>query len=241
MTMDKFLKQECQKDESEQQSTSVKSTISPMARIGILGGTFDPIHQGHITLALENAKWLSLNSIYLLPAHIPPHKTQTTASAIHRKAMVELVCQQYPILQLDERELTKNTPSYTVESLIEIKEQNPNSQVFFIIGMDSLLTFTQWHRWSEILQYCHLVVNTRPDYDLKKLKQACHQSLSPYFTDDLKILDCVKSGKIIFYQNTNIDISSTDIRRELSQGIFAQNKLSTKVIDYIKQHQLYSQ
>mgnify|MGYP000091352832 FL=1 len=216
----------------------INQTIS---RIGILGGTFDPIHIGHINPALENAKWLSLDKLYLLPAHIPPHKNHTTANASHRKAMVELVCQQYPNLQLDDRELNKNTPSYTVESLQDINKQYPNSQVFFIIGMDSLLTFTRWYRWSDILKLCHLVVNTRPDYDLEKLKKACHQSLSPYFTDDLKALESIKSGKIVFHQNTNIDISSTQIRHELSQGKFDKNKLLVKVIDYIKQHRLYSE
>lgn len=208
-------------------------------RIGILGGTFDPIHYGHITPAIENANWLSLDHFYLLPAHIPPHKAQTTVNAEHRKSMVELVCQKYPILQLDTRELLKHSPSYTVESIKDISEQYKGAQVFFIIGMDSLLTFTSWYQWQEILKYCHLVVNTRPEYDIKKLPQACHQSLSQYFINDLTELNTIKSGKIIFHQHANINISSTLIREELKANIFDEKKLLHNVINYIQKHQLY--
>ncbi|GAA6203278.1 nicotinate-nucleotide adenylyltransferase [Thalassotalea sp. SU-HH00458] len=225
--------------ESQSKLTPVKASQQSFSRIGILGGTFDPIHLGHIIPAIENANWLSLDKLYLLPAHIPPHKTQTSANATHRKAMVELVCQQYPIFQLDDRELYKDTPSYTLESLKDIHQQYPNSQVFFIIGMDSLLTFTHWHRWSEILQYCHLLVNTRPDYDVNALKQACHQSLSPYFTDDLTLLSNTQSGKILFHQNTNIDISSTQVRQAIKANNLDENTLCPSVLNYIKQHQLY--
>ena len=208
-------------------------------RIGVLGGTFDPIHFGHITPALDNAKWLSLDQLYLLPTHIPPHKEQTAASATHRHAMVELVCQQFPIFQVDTRELLKNSPSYTVESVKDISEQYQNSQIFFIIGMDSLLTLTSWFRWEEILKYCHLVVNTRPEYNLKKLPQTCHESLSQYFIDDINALNNIKSGNIIFHQRAHLDISSTNIRQELKANIYDENKLTPEVIKYIKQHQLY--
>jgi nicotinate-nucleotide adenylyltransferase len=215
---------------------SIKKTFQ---RIGILGGTFDPIHLGHISPALENARWLSLDQLFLLPAHIPPHKKQTVADAKHRQSMVELVCQEFPIFQLDTRELLKNSPSYTVESIEDISEQYKNSQLFFIIGMDSLLTFTSWHRWENILKYCHIVVNTRPEYDLKKLSRICHHSLSQYFIDNMSELNSTQSGKIIFHQHANIDISSTDIRQQLNAKIFDENKLSSGVIKYIKQHQLY--
>jgi nicotinate-nucleotide adenylyltransferase len=208
-------------------------------RIGVLGGTFDPIHFGHITPALENTKWLSLDHFYFLPAHIPPHKEQTSANAEHRLSMVKLVCQQYPALQLDGRELLKDSPSYTVESVKDISEQYESAQIFFIIGMDSFLTLTSWHQWENILKHCHLVVNTRPEYDFSKLPKACHQLLSKYFIDDINVLNSIKSGNIIFHQHANINISSTDIRHELEANTYDENKLLPDVIKYIKQHQLY--
>lgn len=225
---------------NEQRSTSLKKPVNKtMQRVGILGGTFDPIHYGHITPAIENANWLSLDQLHLLPAHIPPHKEQTTVNAEHRKAMVELACQQFKILQLDSRELLKNSPSYTVESIKDISEQYQDAQVFFIIGMDSLLTFTSWYQWQNILKHCHLVVNTRPEYDVNKLSETCHQSLSPYFINELNELGSTKSGKIVFHQHTNIDTSSTAIRRELKANIFDEKKLLPNVINYIQHHQLY--
>ena len=220
--------------------TSLQKTVNKTwQRIGVLGGTFDPIHYGHITPAIENAKWLSLDQLHLLPAHIPPHKEQTTVNAEHRKAMVELVCQQFPTFKLDARELLKHSPSYTVESIKDISEQYQDAQVFFIIGMDSLLTFTSWYQWQDILNHCHLVVNTRPEYDVNKLSETCYESLSPYFINELNELGSTKSGKVIFHQHANIDISSTAIRQELKANIFDEKKLLPNVINYIQQHQLY--
>ena len=94
--------------------------VKQLTRIGILGGTFDPIHFGHINPAINTAKWLELSQLILLPAHIPPHKSQTKASALHRKAMVSLVCDDYPLFKLDDRELLRSSPSYTVETLKEM-------------------------------------------------------------------------------------------------------------------------
>jgi nicotinate-nucleotide adenylyltransferase len=208
-------------------------------RIGILGGTFDPVHFGHITPAIENAKWLALDQLYLLPAHIPPHKNSTIATAEQRKSMVELVCQNSPLLQMDDRELAKNTPSYTVESIKEISYSHKNTQLFFIIGMDSLLNFTSWYQWENILKHCHLVVNIRPNYELRNLSLICQQSLSEHFINDLNEIKDLKSGKILFHQQIAIDISSTEIRCELQKNIFNEEKLPSEVINYIKQNNLY--
>ena len=88
----------------------------------------------------------------MLPAHIPPHKKNTTASAEHRQAMVEKVCKVYPFFQLDKRELLKSTPSYTVESIKDIQKEFPTQQLFFMIGMDSLINLTSWYQWEEYLK-----------------------------------------------------------------------------------------
>ena len=140
-----------------------------LKRIAILGGTFDPIHHGHLKPAQQVANWLKLEKLVLLPAHIPPHKNGTYANASQRKAMVELVCEHDKLFHIDSRELTRTSPSYTVETLKEIKSENPHSQLFFIIGMDSLLNFTSWHQWQEILMLCHLVVNNRPQYEFASI------------------------------------------------------------------------
>ena len=111
-----------------------------------MGGTFDPIHNGHIETARETAKWLNVGKLFLLPAHIPPHKSSTSANALHRETMVRIICQKYPLFQLDNRELKRQTSSYTVTSLQEIKQEQPESIVFFVRQLPSKC-FSNRHRF----------------------------------------------------------------------------------------------
>ncbi len=225
-------------------SNQADKTNTAFQRLGILGGTFDPIHNGHINTAIETAKWLALDTIQLMPAHIPPHKTSTVATPLQRKKMVALACQSHPVLQLDSRELLRNHPSYTVDTLQEIHQENAHYQLFFIIGMDSFIQFTTWHRWQDILNLCHLVVNDRPRYEKGQMAQTLLQKnnyhcLSPYFADDLSSISTLKAGKILFHQQTPFDISSTEIRTALAQNTVENTMLPQAVLNYIQQQQLY--
>jgi nicotinate-nucleotide adenylyltransferase len=207
--------------------------------IAIMGGTFDPIHNGHIETAKETAAWLKVTQLLLLPAHIPPHKNTTTASAMHREEMVRLVCQEQPLFQLDNRELKRHTSSYTVTSLQEIKQEQPNSRIFFIIGMDSLLSFTTWHQWQTILSLCHIVVNIRPGYQLAKVNSATQKLLKLHQISDLKALNAQDCGGIIFHQNQTFNISSSEIRTQLHHKNVKKNSLTKSVSQYIQQENLY--
>lgn len=218
---------------------TLKSKSTPFTRIGILGGTFDPIHFGHIKPAISNAEALSLDYCFLLPANIPPHKSSTNANSNHRKIMTQLICDEFPLFQLDDRELKKETPSYTVESVREISQENPLTQVFFIIGMDSLLTLTTWHQWKDILNYCHLFVNVRPGFCLSELTPKCSEALSPFFIDNLEDVNLIQSGKIIFHHQVEVAISSTEIRNEIAHNIFDSSKVPDKVLTFIKENSLY--
>ncbi len=214
-------------------------TAGRVERVGLLGGTFDPIHHGHIFPAIETAKWLKLDHLHLLPAHIPPHKTSTSATPLQRKRMVELVCNEFPLLQLDDRELARDTPSYTIDSVKEISQELTNAQLFFIMGMDSLLSFTTWHQWQNILDYCHIVVNVRPGYQLNKVQPALDPKLNEYIVDDLNQCSQFSNGKIIIHQQLELDISSTALRQQIANNHFDQHKLPRSVIEYIKQQKLY--
>lgn len=207
--------------------------------IGLLGGTFDPIHHGHIYPALAVAKQLSLDTLFLLPAHIPPHKSGTHANPIHRKNMVEIACELDDLLSIDARELLRDTPSFTAETLEDIKRDRPDSTLYFFVGMDSLLSFTQWHRWQDILNNCHLIVTVRPGYFINNIKPDVYQQLKHYFCTEPTMLKTKQNGCIYFVEQPTYDISSTELRENISQLIFDQNKLPTKVIDYIKRHNLY--
>lgn len=207
--------------------------------IAIMGGTFDPIHNGHVETAKETAAWLNVEQLLFLPAHIPPHKATTSANAQHREAMVKLACQQQPLFQLDSRELKRHSASYTVTSLQEIKQEHPNSRVFFVIGMDSLLNFTCWHQWQTILSLCHLVVNIRPGYQLAQINPATQQLLKDHRVNSLTELDQQQAGGIIFHKNQTFNISSSEIRQQLSANKTHNNHLAESVHRYILEENLY--
>ncbi|MEW6983348.1 nicotinate-nucleotide adenylyltransferase [Colwelliaceae bacterium 6471] len=208
--------------------------------LGILGGTFDPIHYGHIKPLLESADWLGLEQLILLPAHIPPHKEKTSASAHHRAAMVKLVCEENPRLQMDDRELFSNGPSYTVNTLKAIKTEFPEHQLLFFMGMDSLHTFTRWHNWQEILTYCHLIVNTRLGYRDDEQNKETQQLLAKHQIHDMALLKKCTAGKILFSPLVHCDVSSTLVRQRLKKKLSCHKLVPPAVIDYINEHSLYN-
>ncbi|MBA6337798.1 MULTISPECIES: nicotinate-nucleotide adenylyltransferase [unclassified Colwellia] len=218
---------------------SAKRVSEIKKNIAIMGGTFDPIHNGHIETAKETAAWLNVEQLFFLPAHLPPHKNTTTASAMHRTAMVNLVCQQQPLFKLDNRELKRHSASYTVTSLREIKQEQPNSRVFFIIGMDSFLNFTLWHQWQTILSLCHIVVNIRPGYQLNQINTATQELLKNHQIDDLAEIKQQDAGGIIFHQNQSLNISSSEIRQQLLSNNKHNNHLTECVHHYIIEKKLY--
>lgn len=207
--------------------------------IALYGGTFDPIHLGHVNTAEQTAHWLNLDSITLIPAHIPPHKSATHATAEQRKAMVALVCDENKLFTLDDRELNRQTPSFTLDTLAEIKSEQPNAQLCFIMGMDSLLSFTKWHRWQDILNLCHLVINIRPGYPHQALKAQLPPELHSNLVEDLSQMKLAAAGKIILHQCKSYHISSTQIRNTVHSEQNTQQLVPLSVYQYIKQQQLY--
>ncbi|MBA6403146.1 nicotinate (nicotinamide) nucleotide adenylyltransferase, partial [Colwellia sp. BRX10-5] len=154
-------------------------------------------------------------------------------------AMVNLVCQQQPLFKLDNRELKRHSASYTVTSLREIKQEQPNSRVFFIIGMDSFLNFTLWHQWQTILSLCHIVVNIRPGYQLNQINTATQELLKNHQIDDLAEIKQQDAGGIIFHQNQSLNISSSEIRQQLLSNNKHNNHLTECVHHYIIEKKLY--
>lgn len=205
----------------------------------ILGGTFDPIHYGHTLPAEETALWLGAKQVSLLPAHIPPHKNNTHATAIQRSAMAALVCNNHPLFNLDTRELERNTHSYTVDTLLELKAEHPTARLHFMMGMDSLLSFTHWQRWQQILTLCHLVVNIRPGYSHQKLEASISPALHSHIVHDITELETHAFGKIILHDCSAVDISSTQIRNKIKNRQDYGQFINQEVFEYIEQQQLY--
>jgi len=218
-----------------------------MNSIGVLGGTFDPIHLGHTLPAKVVAKHLSLDQILLIPASIPPHKTMPNVSATQRVEMVKLACDAEPLFNCDERELNRNGHSFTVDTLNELSKTYNNTHLYFIIGLDSLLTFTTWHKYQEILSLCHLVVNTRPNYQLKAINRATKALLDKHQVASVDSLKKCSSGGILllpshlpdYDKHLNINISSSEIRQRLSNDQSCQNLLSPSVLAFINKNELY--
>ncbi len=206
--------------------------------LGFLGGTFDPVHFGHLRPALEICEALSLKQLILMPNHIAPHKSASHCSALQRCKMVELAIQDQPKIGIDRRELNRAKPSYTIDTLKELKKQHPHTPICFIMGMDSLISFNSWHQWHEILNYCHLIVSQRPGWrcEFNEQVQALldqHKSTNPHDLHNLQ------AGKIYFQTTSQLDISSSEIRQLLNNNISIDYLVPEAVNSYIKQHKLY--
>ena len=130
--------------------------------IAIFGGTFDPVHLGHINMAKQCVNALNLNTLYFMPCALPAHKMAPGISTEHRVAMLNAAIAPYPFFQLDLRELHRTGPSYSLLSLQELRAQHPNTPIVFLIGMDSFNNLDKWYQWQAITQLCHIVVYQRP-------------------------------------------------------------------------------
>ncbi len=208
--------------------------------IGILGGTFDPIHLGHITPTLHLAKTLQLDTVYLMPANIPPHKPQPQASSVQRVEMAKLICKEQPIFVLDDRELHRTRKSYSIDSIKELKAENPDTTLCFFIGTDSLLTLSSWYLIDEILALCHFVVSTRPGYVTPPLEKMNKGFYSGRITKNIEDIRRFEHGKILLIDTPQVDISSTEIRQRLKHNESCQQVLSGDVAQYIKKQGLYN-
>ena len=218
-----------------------------MKNVGILGGTFNPIHLGHTLPAQVVCRYLALDKLLLIPANTPPHKSSPNVSAKERATMVALACEDYPNLICDDHELKRDGYSYTVDTLKSLSSSHPNTRFYFIMGLDSLLTFTQWHKYQEILTYCHLIVNTRPHYQLDNINRETKALLSSHRVDKLDDLKTMASGGIFFLPDSlseyneqlNLNISSTAIRQRLINKQECQHMLNPKVLAFINKNKLY--
>ena len=205
--------------------------------IGIFGGTFDPIHNGHVRSALFVLQHCQLDSVRLMPCHLPPHRASPGVNAHQRADMVKLAIAGHSGLQLETLELDKASPSYTVDSLTLLHQREPDTRWYFVIGMDSLCYLKSWKNWRHILQLAHLLVCQRPGYS--QHDGDAPSLLAEFGQPDLSHLRQAEAGGIMLLDNRLIDISASAIRQQLQQGSLAADTLDPVVLNYIKGHRLY--
>jgi nicotinate-nucleotide adenylyltransferase len=207
-------------------------------RIGILGGTFDPVHIGHLRSALEVAEAMALDELRLVPSARPPHRVAPQVAAADRLAMVELAVVGEPLLRVDDRELQRDKPSYTVDTLESLRaELAADDQLFLLLGWDAFCGLPSWHRWQALLQHCHILVLQRPDAD-SDAPEALRDLLAARSSNDPHSLQG-PGGQIAFIWQTPLAVSATQIRSLLASGKSVRYLLPDAVLTYIHAHGLY--
>ena len=207
-------------------------------RIGVLGGTFDPVHIGHLRGAVEVAEALGLDEVRLVPNFRPPHRETPYSSAPDRLAMVRLAARELPLLKVDSRELERDKPSYTLDTLESLREElAADDQLFLIMGWDAFCGLPSWHRWDELLDHCHILVMQRPDAD-SEAPEALRDLLAARNVNDPLAL-AGSSGQIAFVWQAPLGVSATRIRQFLASGRSVRFLVPDAVLAYINAHGLY--
>jgi nicotinate-nucleotide adenylyltransferase len=200
--------------------------------IGILGGTFDPIHNGHIHIATEVHTRLRLEQLQLMPCALPVHRDLPQVSAQHRCAMIGLVIDEQPGFVLNSLELDRDGPSYSIDSLRQIRLQD-DSDLVLVLGADAFNGFDGWKQPQEVLRLANIVVCCRPGYQLNQTNyDDCR-------VDSVRELSSHTAGAILTLEVDAIDCSSSAVRASLNSGITPRQYLHPAVADYINEHNLY--
>ena len=214
------------------------SGAQAVRRVGILGGTFDPVHIGHLRGALEVAEFMGLDELRLLPNARPPHRDTPQVTANDRLAMVRQAVEGAERLSVDARELSRDKPSYTIDTLESIRaELAPDDALFLLLGWDAFCGLPGWHRWEELLQHCHILVLQRPDADVEP-PDALRNLLAARSQNDPTALPG-PAGHISFVWQTPLAVSATQIRQLLASGKSVRFLVPDAVLAYIEAHDLY--
>jgi nicotinate (nicotinamide) nucleotide adenylyltransferase len=207
--------------------------------IGILGGTFDPVHNGHLRMAIECLERLDLTEVHMIPLYAPPHRPAPHASPEDRLAMLSLAAGKVSGLVVDGSELYRKGVSYTIDTVIAMRERIGNTPVCLLIGTDAFNTLHTWRRWRELLDHVHIVVADRPGAHLITEDKTLNNILDQYLISSAGILHTSPAGKFFHLQIPWLDISATRIRDMIRAGKNPAFLLPGAVIHYIHDHQLY--
>ena len=199
-----------------------------MPRIGLFGGTFDPIHNGHLHIARSFADELDLESVILLPAGDPYHKTTPRTAAHHRLAMAEIAAQTDSRLAVSDCDIVRQGATYTHDTVQIFRQHFPAAELWLLIGMDSLLQLHTWHRWQNLVRQCRIAAAPRPGSSLAQAPAPLQSWLA----------EALPQGRLHILQAEPLPISSSQIRQQLATEHTSPD-IPPEVLSYIQQHQLY--
>lgn len=210
------------------------------APLGLLGGTFDPIHVAHLRLAEEARVALRLDHVRFIPSAHPPHRDRPAVSAVHRLRMVELAVADHPAFVADDRELRRTTVSYTIDTIESLRaEFGADRPMCLIVGADAFALLETWRRWRELLDRVHLVVAHRPGFVIDPNTLTLRGEFTARRTEDPAVLRASPGGRIVPLPITALDVSASRIRTDLGAGRSPRYLLPDSVLRYIETHHLY--
>lgn len=212
--------------------------------LGVFGGTFDPVHYGHLRAADEALDALGLHEVRMIPARDPPHRGAPGATAGQRVDMLRLALAEFPRLRLDTREIERTGKSYTFDTLAELRAEAPQRPLVLVTGVDAFAGLPTWHRWREIPSLAHIAVVTRPGTRVEDALQGpLAQLWNSRYSDDVAALEKAPAGAIFAVSVSPQPISATALRAALAEGANGiarvRGLLPAAVLTYIDQHALY--
>lgn len=211
-----------------------------MKPIGVFGGTFDPIHYGHLRSAFEMLQALRFDCVRFIPCGDPPHRGITFAAAEERFRLVELAIAGQEGFAADDRELRRDGPSYTVDTLATLREEFPDRSLGLIVGMDAFLGLPDWHRWDEILDFAHIVVAHRPGWKAPDIG-VLGALIAERGTHRIEDLHSATHGRLHIHAVTQLEIASTEIRELIAAGRDPRFLMPDAVRDAIRETGLYKE
>lgn len=211
-----------------------------MQPLVFMGGTFDPVHNGHLRTALELKQWLGVDQVCLIPSGAPVHRDEPGCTPRQRLAMVQLAVQDEPALCADPREIESDAPSYSLLTLQALRrERGADCPIIMTMGMDAYQTLPSWHQWESFLDYAHILVLARPGYEGAEADPQLLHFTREHQTSEVGELLSRPAGRVHIQELTPLGISATQIRRLIAQGQSPRYLLPEPVWQYIQQHKLY--
>jgi len=210
-----------------------------LRRIGIFGGTFDPVHKGHIAVVKDFARSLGLDTVFIVPASMPPHKPDSpTASADDRLSMLKIAAAGVPFLRVSDLELRRMGKSYTIDTVIELQGENPGSELYLALGADAFQEISTWHRPEDVAAAVNIVVMTRPGFEIDLTSSLTGEMRSSYNLEG-GILRHASGRQLLPLEVTAVDISASMVREIIAKGGEIKHLVPEGVGDYIVRKGLY--